>query len=107
MGTRSAPAAARATDDTEAGTSWVSVSLSFKGRKKLVKHLGCTMVGDIIKLHLPQGGAQQPAVVVVDRQGFEIGKEMPLNVLVQMQGIDVAAGALLELSIQTDEFGGL
>lgn len=75
----------------------VAVGLTLQGRRKVVKHLQKTLVGDIIKLHLSnnQVGKQ---FVVVDSQGCEIGKEMPLGLLARQ-----ACGPI-ELTLQVDEW---
>merc|ERR1711920_320614 len=85
----------------------VPVALIFQGRRKLVRHLSSTLVGDIIKLHpsaVQNSNSRQP-LVIVDRQGFEIGREMPLGLLARQLGISVANGGLLELTLQIDEWG--
>merc|ERR1719210_1335355 len=86
----------------------VAVALVFQGRRKLVRHLSSTLVGDIIKLHpsaLQNSNSRQP-LVIVDRQGFEIGREMPLGLVARQLGISVANGGLRELTLQSDEWGG-
>jgi hypothetical protein len=76
----------------------VSVSLTFQGRRKLLRHSGNTRVGQILELHpslLQRAG--QP-LVIVDAQGFEVGKEITLGTLCSKPG------AILELEVQADEW---
>lgn len=79
----------------------IDVALNFNGRKKRVRHLDCTRVGQLAELHL-SNQASQKAIVVVDSQGFEIGKELTLGVLMRQLGL--AHGGLLELTLQIDDW---
>jgi len=75
----------------------VDVALSFQGRRKLVRHVSSTRVGDVLELH-PGLRAARQRLVVVDSQGFEIGREMPLGLLSRQ------TSTLLELTLQVDEW---
>lgn len=89
------------------GSELISVALTFQGKRKLVRHLCHTLVGDLLRLHPV---ASQPSrlaspLVLVDRDGFEVGSNVPLGTLARRAG---ASGMcqLLELTLQTDDWGG-
>jgi len=86
----------------EALGDMVPIGLNYLGRRKLVRHLGSTAIGDIIPDRI-RTAAQR--LVVVDREGFEVGRDVPLGVLARQSGMACPTSKLLELTIQTDEWG--
>jgi len=87
----------------------VDVALNFQGRRKLVRHLSSTRVGEIVDLHPALMEVFSRPHVLVDRDGFEMGRELPLFKLLNGS---TASGAtrdqgnppLLELEFQPDEW---
>lgn len=75
----------------------VNVAMTFKGRRKLVRHGSATRVGQILELH-PSLLRTGKEYTLVDSQGFEIGKELPLGTLSR-------GGALVELEVQEEMWG--
>jgi len=90
-----------------AGTDWqpelIKVALTFKGKKKLVRLLGHTLAGDVLKLC---GGPRMPveSLILMDRDGFEVGANVPLGTLTREPGA-TGEDSLLELTVQVDEWG--
>merc|ERR1712166_701442 len=52
----------------------VAVALNFQGRRKCVRHLENTSVGELVRLHLSTKTTSP--LIVLDKGGFEIGKEL-------------------------------
>jgi len=73
----------------------VSVALTFRGRRKLVRHGSSTRVGQILELH-PSLMRTGKAFALVDSEGFEIGKELTLSTLSR------GGGNLVELEVQEE-----
>lgn len=85
----------------------IAVALTFQGRRKLVRHLSHTLVGEMIKLHPIASQPSRPMtqLVVVDRDGFEVGADVPLGTLARQAGSS-GNGSVLELHLQVDGWGG-
>lgn len=77
----------------------VCVALHFGGRKKMVRHLESTYVGQLPELHL--GNQKREPVVVTDREGFEVGKELTLGIIARTVG---ECDGILELTMKIDEW---
>lgn len=78
----------------------IAVALHFGGRKKMVRHLEGTFVGQLAELHLGHQNKKKP-VVVTDSEGFEVGKELTLGVIARMVG---TRDGILELTMKVDEW---
>jgi hypothetical protein len=80
----SAPSAEQATP--RSGSGLILVALNYSGERKLVRHLGSTLIGDLVKLHhrssLQLGGSS----TVFDSQGVELGDDVSLMAAVQSGG---------------------
>lgn len=77
----------------------VDIALSFQGRRRLVKHSKSTRVGDIPSLHPSLlSAANNRPLAVMDNRGFEIGRELTLEVLVPVNG------EILELRVEVDDW---
>jgi len=74
----------------------VEVSLSYQGRRKMLRHNASTRVGHILELH-PSLLRAGKALVIVDAQGYEVGNELTLGALVK-------GNSVLELVVQADEW---
>jgi len=81
----------------------IKVALNFQGKRKLVRHLGHTLVGDVLKLTQVAARTSRP-LVLVDRDGFEVGANVPLRTLAQ-QGSIGGEDDILELVVQVDDWG--
>merc|ERR1712194_931987 len=71
----------------------IAVSLNYLGKRKNVRHLSGTLVGNIIPAALKSG---RRSLVVVDSQGFEVASDVPLLTLARQ----VPRDGLLELTLQ-------
>lgn len=83
----------------------MDLALSYQGRRKLVRHLSTTRVGEIIELQPSLAQATGKPLVAIDAEGFEIGREMPLSFLVREPGQNNAGNGLLELTVRADDWG--
>jgi len=79
----------------------IDVALHFMGKRKLVRHLSHTRVGEIADLHpkLHEAAARK-TLVVIDDEGFRIGRDLSLGVLARQMGGD----GPLELKLEFDEW---
>jgi len=64
-----------------AAPAMIDVTLSFGDRKKKVRHMGSTRIGEFVSLQRPTQVPQQQEVFIVDSTGTEIGEDIPLSVL--------------------------
>lgn len=76
----------------------ISVALIFQGKRKLVRHLANTLVGDLLKMH----AMKNRSFVLVDQDSFEVGKNVPLGTLSRQQAANGDGGRILELTLQED-----
>lgn len=80
----------------------ICVALNFGGRKKMVRHLESTYVGQLAELHLGhQNVDKRKPTVVTDSEGFEVGKELTLGVIARTVG---ERDGILELTMKVDEW---
>lgn len=88
----------------------VDVALIFRGRRNLVRHLSNTRVGEIVDQHPSLARMAKRPLVLVDRDGFEMGRELQLSRLLTGSSAIGANGSsqkcppLLELELRPDEW---
>jgi len=76
----------------------ISVALIFEGKRKLLRHLASTLVGDLMQMH----AMKNMSFVLVDQDCFEVGKNVPLGTLARQQAAMGDGGRILELTLQKD-----
>jgi len=83
----------------------IGIGLTFKDRRKMVKHQRNTLIGDLAGLHpqIPKGLNGQP-IVVKDQHGFEVGRELTLDILEREQAAGPDCGRPVELFLSYDEW---
>jgi len=79
----------------------ISVTLHYGGRCKHLKQLAGAVVADIIPLSLR---GLEGRMVVVDRHGFEVAKNVPLGDLAQQVGMASTGICSLDLTLQFDSW---
>lgn len=79
------------------GATLMSVSLTFKGKKKVVRHLKSTTVAEFTDMYAQRIYGNQP-LVALDTMGVEVGKELTLGHLLA----DSNAPEPLQLVLETD-----
>jgi len=77
------------------------VTLHYGGRCKHLKQLAGAVVADIIPLSLR---GLEGRMVVVDRHGFEVAKNVPLGDLAQQVGMASTGICSLDLTLQFDSW---
>jgi len=101
-------AAAAAPAAPAGGEQIIDVELCFQNRRKRVRHMGSTRIGEIVDLHRATHLARKP-LIVVDTAGFEIGRDIPLVVLAtrkQIPGSSLSSSpqGILELVLRADDW---
>lgn len=87
----SAPSAEQATP--RSGSGLILVALNISGERKLVRHPGSTLIGDVVRLHQRSSLHLRGSSTVFDSQGVELGDDVPLMAVVQ-SGDAVTEGVL-------------
>jgi len=88
----------------------LDVALIFRGKRKLVRHSSNTRVGEILDQHPSLARIAKKPLVLVDRDGFEIGRELELWWLLGGSSASDAnissqtSTPLLELEVRPDEW---
>lgn len=87
----------------------IHVGITFRGRRKVVRHLSSTRVGELVELHPTLLMMERRRLAVVDAAGVEVGGELPLGFLLR-QGAHAAGaralsgGVVLELEVRPDDW---